>query len=568
MFRQAEHATWLTCNNRVDEAILLVKPHKKKNPLCAAQEIHSHIQKIIILSVGSDAAQVENILNLVTEAEQLVANIEASDENVLEFAKNNNKLNLIAESEPPMGYIPPPFEPESVQKVANLSNSELIKQYRAVNHLISAELYVIRGAMQFFVASYVKAVYNIRVGVKAFEALYEQTKTQNLHADIVDCIKIGYGLFQYNLSLVPPALQWLLSMLGFGGDRELGLKLANESVSSQGRLGYVACFGLGAHYLLIGGGLKPRFNKVKKYETLLSQYMPRYPQSSAFLSFHAQVQRKKGDISGAISDMEIALKSASEKLDCVPKFIASELAQCYFLNKDYEQASLLLEKVLLNGETAEFPGRSLSALVLAMIYSCDNKIKQRDELLSSLEKYYNLTKKNMPLERFVTAKNETLKKISDPEERTVCLITSYLELLYARDRLNDMNHEAEKYFSPLLDLLNRCEVTNSDVQLSKMFFEAVFERRLGKVAASDYKDKLFDVLDASENTTQNQWAALANFELAEIQWSQPEKNVAAIEKYLKACESVKGYASEDILHSRIKAAHRQTKTEKKRQHLK
>ncbi len=562
MFKFAEQASWLTFNNDVEEAMNMVRPYMAVNPICAVQYLHASVLSLVITTKMNDTEAVEKILEVVGEADKLVQEIESSDERVIAFAKHNMELNARAENEPVVGYVPPLVE----TPVPKYSRQEVIKQYRLINQIMSGELHIIRGGMQFMTASYVRAVYNIRLGLKLVETLYEQTKKDpTVHENILACIKCGYGLFQYVLSIVPPGIQWLLNMIGFSGDRQLGLKLVREAADSEGRLAPVAILGLGAHYIVIGGGLKSRANKIEKYSPIIARAVERYPHGTPFQSFAGQVHRKKGDIDSAISAMETGLAWSNKKLHAEPRFISSELAQCYFLNQNYDKTCEIMEQVLL--EKREFPGRSLSAWVLATTYSLQGKYQQRDKLLSTLESYYNLTKKNMPLERFVTSKNDTVKTILDPNARTLFLLVSYFELLYARDRLNELNHQPERYFVPLLTILKEKRVlmkgASADLSGACTFFEAVFEKRLGE-NVNTVKEKLYTIIDA-EGKVEPQWIAFANFEIAEMLWNLPDRNPLAIERSLKAAQEAKNYASEDIMHSRLNSALRQVAKEKKKQ---
>jgi tetratricopeptide (TPR) repeat protein len=568
MFLHAEQVSWLTCNNDVNEAMEMVRPHMSVNPICAVHYLHATLMSLTIRTLINDTDEVEKVLNIISDAEKLVNEIESSDERVLVFAKHNMQLNARAEREPPEGY--PTTEQESKIDVTKYSQTQLIAHYKIINQIMSAELNIVRGGMQFMTASYVRAVYNIRLAMKAYETLYTTTTVDTkIHPDIVACVKCGYGLFQYVLSTVPPGIQWLLNMLGFGGDRQVGLTCLREAADSEGRLSFVACLGLGAHYVIIGGGLKSRQNKLNKYEPVIRRCIEKYPHGTAFQSFAAQVFRKRGDVDAAIAAMETGLEWSRKKLNAEPKFVKSELAQNYFLVGNYDKTIELMTDVLKNDDQKrEFPGRSLSAWVLAMTYSIQGRVKERNAVLDRLESYYNLTKKNMPLERFVTSKNDIIKTLTLEDEKTLFLLISYFELLYARDRLNELNNDPDRYYVPLLTLMREKRFSiqkhaSKDLLAGCAFFEAVFEKRLG-ANFNDVKEKLYTIID-SELKIEPQWVAFANFELAEMLWNLPDRNPLAIERALKACAEVKDFPSEDILHSRLKSANRQVAAEKKKQ---
>ena len=96
-----------------------------------------------------------------------------------------------------------------------------------------AELEVLYALVQLQCGSYMKGSYNLRKAWKAYERLEQFCVSAEKHDDpkrsaLADgvfkshCL-FGLGAFHFFISLVPRAFSWILSGLGFTGDRENGL---------------------------------------------------------------------------------------------------------------------------------------------------------------------------------------------------------------------------------------------------------------------------------------------------------------------------------------------------------
>jgi hypothetical protein len=84
-----------------------------------------------------------------------------------------------------------------------------------------------------------------------------------------------------------------------------------------------------------GGGVKPNHSRLDKYEQLLLATLDRYPSGLIFMFLASQYERAVGNVDGSIQYLEKILVLARKKIDVSPKFVQSELAQCYFLNRAY-----------------------------------------------------------------------------------------------------------------------------------------------------------------------------------------------------------------------------------------
>jgi hypothetical protein len=80
--------------------------------------------------------------------------------------------------------------------------------------------------------------YYLRKSWKYFEEAEQldrqaRQETIAVHEQIRGLIDFGFGVFHFAISLVPRTVQWLVSLLGFEGQRPLSLTLLRRAADSQ-----------------------------------------------------------------------------------------------------------------------------------------------------------------------------------------------------------------------------------------------------------------------------------------------------------------------------------------------
>lgn len=104
------------------------------------------------------------------------------------------------------------------------------------------DLYNILGILQLLQKEYLKGINNINNCKKLAQALCEAfcpplgTNPQKQYGFYGDKVAIASilqtnGTITFFLSLAPEKFSWLLKIVGFGGDRDLGLQLLEESLN-------------------------------------------------------------------------------------------------------------------------------------------------------------------------------------------------------------------------------------------------------------------------------------------------------------------------------------------------
>jgi hypothetical protein len=554
MFRYAEQANWLAWNNEHTKALQLLEPYVDENPICAAELCQAYCLTNGIRSVK----EIGDVLEYIVRAEETLSRVEKSNTSILEFAKKTILLNKNAVESPTEGYSFPQH-PASDVSLESLTDDQLLHNFKMVCKMVSGELHLMRGIAQAMTGSYLKAVYNIRSGYGIYRDLYKSIDLNNndisspkyVHPDLVDCIRAIYGACQYLISEAPPSTHWLMSMFGLEANRKEGLYNLRQVVTHESRMSPFATIILLVHHVFITSGMKSRESKLEAFKPLMERTLERYPQSTCLLFLSSHYVRKTGFSEGALKNATTAFDSAQAKLGITPYFVVSELAQLELLNGEYEKACKLLESAIIE-QNEEFGGKSYSAFLLAMIYGLLGRDEDRDKVLGRVDEF--ISKRNTSLEAYVKVKKEVIKKVQG-HELNIMLLMTYYELMYARDRLNELKPDSRALamkLQKLEELKEKTKFTFYDLEIAVQFFEATLKRRTNRDSEEESIQKLKQIASyLPQLKVEKQWAAYANLELAEILFNKTEKE-EEIEIYLKAAQSIKKISTEDMFQPKVK----------------
>lgn len=185
-------------------------------------------------------------------------------------------------------------------------------------------IYGYRGLAYQASGSILKAVKDGRKGFLYLEeAVSEKPDLYDAH--------MGFGLFRYLLAKIPKSMRWILSMLGFNGDLEGGLKslqLAAEKgvyTRTEAKL-YLAQF-------LFAEG---RQDSAMKY---LKELRSDYPENTLFLVLYAFWQHRLRNLEEAMTAAHAAIDLNNRKKVRYGEELAySTLGSIYFTLNDFENA--------------------------------------------------------------------------------------------------------------------------------------------------------------------------------------------------------------------------------------
>jgi hypothetical protein len=139
----------------------------------------------------------------------------------------------------------------------------------------------VRAIQNLQAKEYVSAVWNINKSFKIYDSVYQsymKDEKNQFHPDIVLNVKFGIGVFYYIISLIPyPSIQSILSVFGYKGDAEQGIKFMEEVYEGEGlKIGYSLILLL-VSYLFLPNGIKTDPERMLKAEKIVNSAKERYP---------------------------------------------------------------------------------------------------------------------------------------------------------------------------------------------------------------------------------------------------------------------------------------------------
>nr|XP_007969080.2 tetratricopeptide repeat protein 39B-like [Chlorocebus sabaeus] len=157
------------------------------------------------------------------------------------------------------------------------------------------------------------------------------------HKHLVGGIKFGLGAFNLMLSLMPPKTLKLLNIIGYSGDREVGLALLHESASETHINSILSLLTLLFYYnyVYVAFGVEKVYNSAT--EDLFLVYLQKFPNCVIFKFFHARSSMLKGDFENAQLKLQECIFTQNE-WEQVHHLCYWEFMWCHILLQDWRQA--------------------------------------------------------------------------------------------------------------------------------------------------------------------------------------------------------------------------------------
>jgi tetratricopeptide (TPR) repeat protein len=375
-----------------------------------------------------------------------------------------------------------------------------------------AGIYGYRGILYQIDNSILKAIWD---GKKGFSLLKQLVKQK---PDMYDAY-LGTGLFDYLLSKIPKSYSWVLSMIGYGGDLENGikeLKIAEEKgiYTKQEARYYLSQF------LFFENRYDEAFYYIKKL-------MKEYPENSLFLVSYANMESRIEKPEYAIEPCKKAIEVNKQRnIESGDDLAYIVLANAQFVLNDFKSASdnyeIYLEKVskqnfsilrnynfMRMGLSHDFSGKRDKAIAA---YKFSKKIEDEnnssDALAYDRSTYFINHPPEENFKKIVMAGNYVYRKKDEDalkeyysilqssslteDEKIICYYNMG-EIYFKKNLLE----EAQKYFSNALStnpVIDKHLIPHSYFKLGKIM---ILKNDLPKAkeylsAAEDYKDYYFE----------------------------------------------------------------------------
>ncbi|KAF0978139.1 hypothetical protein FDP41_002654 [Naegleria fowleri] len=539
--------------------------------------------------LGSIAALSSNISGETAMREQGMSDLENAEHALKKISKKDDILKLVEEYKALNKKLKEASEDyythtershKNFVELEEMNEEQILHNFELDLTLLNGETHLLRGILQFHASSYLKGFYNLRKAYLKFKEVYTtveslkdepKTSPKFVHSDLLHGAYFGLGIFNFMLSILPPTLAKILSVLGFDADRDQGLHLLKQVHDYGGRHlgngGFMLCL----NYLFIPRALQDREKNLQEVSPILERIGSRFPKSGFFKFIHSHYDRKAGDINSAISNLKDAIQITAKSMGTKPNNFLFELGVCYMLIMNFTEAAAIMEDLVKSEK--EFDTKGISCMLLSV---CKLKLGDKERaniLIKDLDKYVS---KNSRIDKFALEKVDLIKHINTEEEKHLMMLVSIFQILYLRRDLANLSADiADPLYQFFLSVAKDVKIddkskVHGDIESGMCVVKGQFLRQLGKKEESSAE---FQKALTFENKIklEKQWIAFSHYEIAEscylgdVKTETDEKKklqlLHEVKKSLEKCNKLSGYPFEEVLHSRAKLALKQVEHE-------
>ncbi|XP_036922470.1 tetratricopeptide repeat protein 39B-like [Sturnira hondurensis] len=193
----------------------------------------------------------------------------------------------------------------------------------------------------------------------------KQSKT---YGHLVGGVKFGLGAFNLMLSLVPPKTLKLLNIVGYYGNKEVGLSLLHESASESHINNILSILTLLFYYNYICVVFGVEKGHTSTVEDLFLIYLQKFPKCVILKFFHARFNMLKGNFENAQLILEecIFIQNEWKQLNHLCYW---ELMWCHIYLQDWKQAYHYADQLFQNSRWSKAMYSYSKAMLLALLPS-------------------------------------------------------------------------------------------------------------------------------------------------------------------------------------------------------
>ncbi|XP_003472962.1 tetratricopeptide repeat protein 39B-like [Cavia porcellus] len=240
-----------------------------------------------------------------------------------------------------------------------------------------AECLILKAAITFIqddsLLGFLKSGINIGASYQTYKdcqqvVAYMSHSHSKAHRHLVGGIKFGLGAFNLMLSLVPPRTLKLLNIVGYSGDREVGLALLHESASELHINNILSVLTLLFYYnyIYVAFGIENISNSAT--ENLLLTYLKRFPNCVILKFFHARLSMLRGNFEKAQLKLQDCIFIQSEWKQ-VHHLCYWELMWCHVFLQNWRQAYYCAHLLYLHSRWSKATYVYSKAVILALLPS-------------------------------------------------------------------------------------------------------------------------------------------------------------------------------------------------------
>lgn len=355
-------------------------------------------------------------------------------------------------------------------------------------------------------------------------------------------VSCGYGLFHLAISLVPPKLLKFCHLLGFSGNRDVGIQALNLASQSEDMKAPVARLTLLWYHAVIRPfvALDEGNNEegLTNATAILEESYQEYPSSAVFLFFKGLVSRLKGNIGQALDEFHQAMRFAAEQKE-IALICQYEVGWCHMLRLEWEYALPAFLRLREESKWSQSYYAYLCGVTIGILGSTT-------ETFAQFKLVPKFVKKKTPLELFLVRKISFYKKFPPSEDD--CLLLA-LEILYVWRAFNTCSSAV---LNNILSALEDCKVSSHLAPLKSLVQGAACKA----IKKTDLAVKFFQdaIVKSGRSPPDPHVTPFAYYELGVLYAQDDETSAEGEELLKKVKDNFSGYDFENRLSFRVHAA--------------
>ncbi|ELW63975.1 tetratricopeptide repeat protein 39B [Tupaia chinensis] len=305
----------------------------------------------------------------------------------------------------------------TLSRVVSRQGIKAIKEEELHAEVCYAECLILKSSITFIqddsMLGFLKSGINVGSSYQIYKdcqqvLTYIYSDHSKAHRHLVGGIKFGLGAFNLMLSLVPPKTLKLLNIVGYSGDRDVGLALLHESASETHINNILSVFTLLFYYNYIYVAFGVENISSSATEGLFLVYLQKFPNCVILKFFYARYNMLKGNFEHAKLKFHECIFTQNEWKQ-VHHLCYWELMWCHIFLQDWKHAYHYANLLSLHSRWSKAIYVYSKAITLALLPS--GFVKSVNEDISSLFlKVDSLRIKILgtpiPIEKFVAEKGQ------------------------------------------------------------------------------------------------------------------------------------------------------------------
>lgn len=375
---------YLFLNNRFSDAINLVHPWSKNSPY------HALIYSMLMI--------VKAILTF--EPQDIQIGMNAAKE-ALKTCNNFRKRPRIM----------------TLSRLVSRQGIKSVKEEELHAEVCYAECLILKSAITFIqddsLLSFLKSGINFGSSYQIYKDCQQvlelmpdnQSKT---HRHLDGGVKFGLGVFNLMFSLVPPRSLKLLNIVGYSGDREVGLALLHDSASEPHINNILSVFTLLFYYNYVRVVFGVEKVSTSATENLFLIYLAKFPNCVVLKFFRARFSMLNGNFETAQLKLQECIITQSEWKQ-VHHLCYWELMWCHIFLQNWKQAYSYASLLFQHSRWSKAIYAYSKAIILALLPP--NSVHSENETMNSVFLHVDSLRikilgSSVPIEKFIAEKSQ------------------------------------------------------------------------------------------------------------------------------------------------------------------